>query len=135
MGKYISLEKKIENNKESYYASLGKSNLNWHEGTNDPTPFIKYLLSIILSAYIDFEDRVDLVGIKRTSKEIVLKAISTKLGKFTKNDLIELCPTLGKTTIVKNLNILVEENQITRHGTGKSTFYTRNLWTRNFKKY
>ncbi len=127
VGKYISLEKKIENNKESYYAALGKSNLNWHEGTNDPTPFIKYLLSIILGAYIDFEDRVDLVGIKRTSKEIVLKAISTKLGKFTKNDLIELCPTLGKTTIVKNLNILVEENQITRHGTGKSTFYTRNL--------
>ena len=78
------MEKKIENNKESYYAALGKSNLNWHEGTNDPTPFIKYLLSIILSAYIDFEDRVDLVGIKRTSKDIVFESNFNKTWKIHK---------------------------------------------------
>ena len=35
VGKYISIEKLVENSKESYYASLMKSSVNWHENKND----------------------------------------------------------------------------------------------------
>ena len=48
--KYISLEKKIEKTKDTYYDVLEQSSENWNEGKKDNTPFVKYLLGIILSA-------------------------------------------------------------------------------------
>ena len=57
VGKYISLEAKIAKNKDLYYDELGASQIGWHEGKDDPVPFIKYLLGTILAAYRHFEDR------------------------------------------------------------------------------
>ena len=57
VGKYISLEAKIAKNKDLYYDALSASQDRWHEGEDDPVPFIKYLLGTILAAYRDFEDR------------------------------------------------------------------------------
>ena len=50
MGRYISLERVIEENKERYYETLELSSTGWHEGTNNPWPFINYMLFIIKSA-------------------------------------------------------------------------------------
>ncbi|OUZ17765.1 Fic family protein [Enterococcus cecorum] len=61
IGKYISLESKIEKTKDSYYASLEKSGIGWAENKDNPIPFIKYILKTILAAYIDFEERVNYV--------------------------------------------------------------------------
>ena len=60
VGRYISLEAKIEKTKDVYYDVLQSASVGWHEEMNDPTPLIKYLLGTILSAYRDFEDRVNL---------------------------------------------------------------------------
>lgn len=125
VGKYISLESKIEKNKDLYYDVLQDSDIGWNEGVNDSTPFIKYLLGIILSAYREFEQRIELVGTKRSGEEIVRLAIENKLGKFTKSDMLELCPSLSKATIENSLKKLVELGKIIRHGNGKNTFYTR----------
>ena len=57
VGRYISLEAKIVKNKDLYYEALGASQNRWHEGNDDPVPFIKYLLGTILAAYRDFEDK------------------------------------------------------------------------------
>lgn len=127
VGKYISLESKIEKNKDLYYDALQDSDIGWNDGINDPTPFIKYILGIILSAYRDFEYRIELVGVKRSGEEIVRLAIENKLGKFTKSDMMELCPSLSKATIENVLKKLVELGEIQRHGNGKNTFYTRNI--------
>lgn len=64
VGKYISLEAKIAKNKDLYYDALSQAQTGWHEGTEDPIPFIKYLLGTILAAYRDFEDRFALVETK-----------------------------------------------------------------------
>lgn len=64
VGKYISLEAKISKNKNLYYDTLEKAQQNWHEGTDNPEAFIKYLLGTIISAYRDFEERVDIVSDK-----------------------------------------------------------------------
>ena len=60
VGRYISLEAKIEKTKDVYYDVLQSASVGWHEEMNDPTPLIKYLLGTIISAYRDFEDRVNL---------------------------------------------------------------------------
>lgn len=126
VGKYISLESKIANHKDLYYNALEDSQQGWHTNEDNPEPFIKYLLSTILSAYRDFEDRFNLISDKASSLDIIKKAISGIVGKFNKAKIIELCPSLSLSTVESALRKLVASNEITRHGTGKSIFYTRN---------
>lgn len=127
IGKYISLESKIEKNKEGYYLSLEQSCKFWHENKEDVTPFIKYILRTILAAYIDFEERVDYVDEKIPTIELIRNAVNLKLGKFTKSDIMELVPSVGKATIENMLKTLVDEEYIERHGKGRATFYVKKV--------
>lgn len=125
VGKYISLEAKIAKNKDLYYDSLRESQNGWHEGKEDVVSFIKYLLGIILSAYKDFEDRFSLVETKLSAFETVRRATMNKIGKFTKQDIRELCPSLSISSIEGALRKLVDEGEIKRVGNGKNIHYFR----------
>ncbi len=125
VGKYISLEAKIAQNKDLYYDALGASQDGWHEGEDDPTPFIKYILSTILAAYRDFEDRFAIVEKKLPAIDMVRKATELKIGKFTKQDIIELCPSLSVSSIEGAIRKLVSVGEIKREGTGKNICYYR----------
>lgn len=125
VGKYISLEAKIAKHKDLYYDALGQSQDGWHEGTEDVTPFIKYLLSTILAAYRDFEDRFSIVEEKLPAIEMVRKATLQKIGKFTKQDIRELCPTLSVSSVEGSLRKLIDLGELKREGKGKGTYYYR----------
>ena len=125
VGKYISLEAKIEKHKDLYYDALAASQIGWHEGKDDPVPFIKYLLATILAAYRDFEDRFSLVETKRSALEKVRLAAQNKIGRFTKQDIRELCPSLSVSSIEGALRKMVEFGELRRDGNGKNTFYYR----------
>ena len=125
VGKYISLEAKISKNKDLYYDALYDSQIGWYEDKNDATPFIRYILSTIVSAYNDFEERVELVSNKKTSLDAVRMAINFKLGKFTKSDILELIPSISSTSIERNLKKLCDLREIKKEGVGKSTYYIK----------
>ncbi len=125
VGKYISLEAKIAKHKDLYYDALSASQNGWHEGSDDPVPFIKYLLGTILAAYRDFEDRFALVEVKRSALDMVRLATQYKIGRFTKQDIRELCPSLSISSIEGSLRKLVDNGEIKREGSGKNTFYYR----------
>lgn len=125
VGKYISLEAKIAKNKDLYYAALRQAQEGWHEGTEDAVPFIKYLLGIILSTYRDFEDRFSLVEQKKPALETVRQATLNKIGRFSKQDIRELCPALSVSSIEGALRKLVASGELKREGNGKSTCYYR----------
>ena len=125
VGKYISLEAKIAANKDGYYDALASSQVGWHQGKDDSTAFVKYILATILSAYRDFEDRFRIVEGGTTAIEAVRKAINLKIGKFTKQDIINLCPSLAKSTVELALKTLVNSGEIARQGAGKGTYYIR----------
>lgn len=125
VGKYISLEAKIAKNKDLYYAALRQAQEGWHEGTEDAVPFIKYLLGIILSAYRDFEERFSLVERKKPALETVRQATLSKIGRFSKQDIRELCPALSVSSIEGALRKLVASGELKREGNGKSTCYYR----------
>lgn len=125
VGKYISLEAKIAKNKDLYYNALGQAQTGWHEGKEDVVPFIKYLLGTILAAYKDFEERFALVEVKLPALETVRCATLNKIGRFTKQDIRELCPSLSVSSIEGSLRKLVAEGELKREGTGKSTCYYR----------
>lgn len=126
VGRYVSLEHKIERSKEVYYDVLYSSSQLWHEGRSDPVPFVKYILGIVLAAYRDFEDRVALVDEKLPALELVRRAARKKVGKFTKGEIMELCPAVSRASVENSLKKLVDAGELTRHGTGRTTFYTRN---------
>ena len=125
VGKYISLEAKIAKNKDLYYTSLNDSQHNWHEGTDNKVPFIKYILGTILSAYKDFEERFNLIETKKSALEIVKEATYIKIGKFAKQDIKELCPSLSISSIEGALRKLIALGEINRAGQGKNIYYYR----------
>jgi len=132
VGRYISLEKKIEQTKDTYYDVLGAVSGGWHEGENDYTPFIKYFLSILLNSYRDLEDRVGSVDQKITGYEKVRQVADSTLGKFTKTEVLERAPSYGSSSVEAALKKLVEEGHIKRIGSGRSTAYVRNFFEREF---
>lgn len=125
VGKYISLEAKIAGNKDLYYDALSRAQEGWHEGTEDAVPFIKYLLGTILAAYKDFEDRFSIVEEKMPAIDIVRKVTLNKIGKFTKQDIRELCPALSVSSVEGALRKLVKAGELKREGSGKGTYYVR----------
>ena len=125
VGRYVSLEKKIADLKDLYYDSLNMSQNGWHEGEDDPTPFIKYILKTIIAAYKDFEERIEIIDIKEPAIEQVRAAVYKKIGKFTKSEIMEMCPKLGRASVENSLTALVNEEVLERRGRGRGTYYVR----------
>lgn len=123
VGKYISLEAKIAKNKDEYYAVLEVSQTGWHEQQDDPTAFVKYLLGTIIAAYRDLDERIRIVS--TTSINTVRNAIDSKIGKFTKKEIVELCHSISVSTVERHLKNLVVDGYITKHGSGKNTYYLK----------
>ena len=125
VGKYISLEAKIAKNKDLYYDALNRAQHGWHEGNEDVVPFIKYLLSTILAAYKDFGDRFAIVEEKLPAIDMVRKATLNRIGRFTKQDIREQCPSLSLSSVEGALRKMVAAGELKREGAGKSTCYIR----------
>lgn len=127
VGKYISIEKIIEESKETYYEVLQDSSLNWHENENDYKPFVKYMLGVIISAYRDFEFRVKLVTNPNFSKpDRIREIIKNHIGTITKAELVEMNPDISDTTVQRALADLLKSGEIKKIGGGRYTKYTWN---------
>ena len=127
VGKYISIEKLIENTKESYYGCLQDSSIKWHENENDYEPFVRYMLGVVVAAYRDFSSRVKLITTNGMSKpERVREIIKNTLGTITKTEILERCPDISQVTVQRALADLVESGEIIKIGGGRYTKYTWN---------
>jgi len=113
VGRYISLERIIENTRESYYETLKTSSQNWYEGNHNIIPWITYFLSTMLAAYDDFERRANVVVSGRGSKtEIIVKTIENFIGNFTIGDIEKACPLVSRDMIRHVFKQLREKNKI-----------------------
>ena len=128
VGRYISIEKLIEKTKDRYYDALEAADAGWHEEENDPTAFIRYMLTVILACYTEFEDRVGLMdgpAAFGTAYDVVKKFVEEKVGKFTGAEVVANCPSIGRSSALAALKKLTEEGLILRRGSGKGTYYIR----------
>ncbi|MDR0861846.1 MAG: cell filamentation protein Fic, partial [Oscillospiraceae bacterium] len=124
VGKYISLEKLIENSKDTYYEVLQDGSTDWHDNANDYLPFIRYYLGILQKAYGDFEERVEYLSQKGLSKPERVKAvIDRKIGKVTKAEILQAVPDISKVTVERTLAELVKSGYLVKIGAGRSTAY------------
>ena len=127
VGKYISIEKLIEQTKETYYEALQNSSALWHEDKNDYLPFVQYTLGVIVAAYRDFSARVKRMATRNLSKpERIREIIQTTLGRITKAEILEKCPDISQVTVQRTLNELVTKGEILKIGGGRYTAYMWN---------
>ena len=126
VGKYVSIERAIEESKTTYYEALQVSSAGWNEGENDYEPFTRYLLGVILAACKDLEARVVNVEADGTSKAQRVEAVFDKrLGKISKADIAEECPDISKSTIERTLSALLNDGKIRKVGAGPATAYVK----------
>ncbi len=128
VGKYISIEKMIEQSKETYYETLQQSSAGWHENENDYAPFTRYILGIIVAAYREFSSRVQLLITKGLSKpDRIRELIKGTIGKITKAEIMERCPDISQATVQRALIDLQKKGEIIKLSGGRYTAY---IWNR-----
>ncbi len=119
VGRYISIERIIEQNKERYYETLEQSSLGWHEGKHDPWPYINYVLSVLKMAYREFEERVGQIKSPRGAKtELIQSAVNSYEREFTVNDLERACPGISRDMIRRVLRDLQKAGRVECLGRG-----------------
>ncbi len=124
VGKYISIEKFIEETKETYYESLEKSSINWLNNKNNYSYFVEYYLGIILSAYREFSSRVDYITNKKmTAIDRICFLFTKSVSPINKSYLMEKCPDISETTIERSLNTLLNDQKIKKISGGRFTEY------------
>lgn len=128
VGKYISIEKVIEQSKETYYETLYQSSAGWHENENDYAPFVRYLLGTIVAAYRESSSRVQLLVTSGLSKpDRIRELIKNTLGKITKTEIMEKFPDISQATVQRTLIELQKNNEIIKLSGGRYTAY---IWNR-----
>ena len=127
IGKYISIEKIIEDTKDSYYEVLEKSSINWHDNQNDYSYFIEYYLGVLLNAYKELDSRVNIIqNQKLLAYDRIINVFKENIIPIDKAFIMNNLPDLSETTIERNLNILLKENKITKLVGGRYTKYKWN---------
>ncbi len=127
IGKYISLEKMINEYKFNYYESLQSSQLGWHENKSNYQPFIVFTFQIIYECYKKINERfLIMTSNKMSKKEIIEETIKQSLVPVSKEEIHSLFPDISITTIEAQLSNLQKLNKITKIGTFKNAKYLYN---------
>jgi Fic family protein len=119
VGRYISLERIIEESKARYYETLQESSRGWHEGKHNPWPYIGYLLYTLKLAYKEFEERAGQLKSPRGGKtELIMTAVRGLPRRFTLVDVEGLCPGVSRDMIRKVLKDMQKQQEVSCAGRG-----------------
>jgi len=121
VGRYISLERIVEESKDSYYDTLALSSRDWHEGSHSLMPWWEYFLGMLIAAYEEFESRVGMISAGRGAKSaLVRRMVERFVGDFTISDLANLCPNVSRDMIRTVLEQMREERRVECLGQGRA---------------
>ncbi len=123
VGRYISLERLVEDTKEDYYAVLARCSQGWHKGKHDMVPWWNYLLSIIKQAYDEFAQQVEATGRSMGKGNLVRHLVDQQVGPFTLGELHAQCPSVSIQLVKKTLSALKEEGRVRVQGRGRGAWW------------
>jgi Fic family protein len=120
VARYVSIEQRIFESKNGYYASLYASQRRWHEGEHDVWPWISYLTRILAGTYEDFELRVAGADVSSGSKQDRVRTyiLDQAPTVFRRRDAARALPGISLATIRLVLNELREAGKIRPEGSG-----------------
>lgn len=126
VGRYISIERLIEESKETYYEALRMSSEGWHEGRHRLKPWWEYSLGIMIRAYREFEERVGTITRARGAKTTLIEQAIERLPlTFSISDLERACPSVSRDMIRVVLNRLRKEGRLLCKGTGRKALWEK----------
>lgn len=126
VGRFISLERVVEESKETYYEALGLSSRDWHEGRHDPHPWLDYFWGVLLRAYAEFTERVGDLNQRSGSKAALVRAaVGRMTGAFALADVQAECPGVSLPTIKRELGAMRDEGLIMLQGRGRGARWRR----------
>ena len=124
-GRYISLERTIEESKATYYESLGASDVGWHEGKHDSSTFIEYIFGVALSAYKELEESTSLNFAKGAKRIMIEEAVAAMPQTFRHADVAARLPLLKDKTIRASLQKLKADGKIVSEGRGPAAYWRK----------
>jgi len=128
VGRYISLERIMEQTRKTYYAALRRSGEHWDVGQHDLTPWHQHSLGVLVYAYREFEERV---GELDTAPGAEDRAAWLTVGTFrpgqtfTIAELERACPGVNRATIRRVLREMRAQGQVKCLGTGRAAQWQR----------
>ena len=126
VGRYISLEQRINETRDEYYEALRKSSEKWHDNKNDYNPFAEYFLRVLRECYSELDSRlVTVEGKKLTKAQRVERLVVSSKEPVSKKEICDRLPDVSPTTVEATLAKLVREKVIEKQGQGRSTKYIR----------
>ena len=121
VGRFISLERIIEQNKERYYETLKLSSEGWHEGKHDPWHYINFVCFVVKSAYQEFEERLGKMPQPRGEKTVMIHdAINKYSGAFSVSDILHKCPGVSIDMVRKALKDMQTQGHVECIGLGRN---------------
>lgn len=120
VGKYISLEKLIENTKEDYYQVLAESSVGWHEGRHQLQPWWNYQLTILKSSYQELKERVELSDQGDSQSALIRQCVLSLQTPFSISEIQNINPSVNRELIKKVLLKLRIEKIIIPIGKGRA---------------
>lgn len=126
VGRYVSLERIIEESKETYYEALEKSSTGWHEGRHDPLPWLRYFWGILTAAYREFELRVEAVRESPGAKTaLVAQAVRKRFKAFGISDIEAECPGVSRDMVRHVLRQMRDRGEVAVVGKGRGAKWIR----------
>jgi Fic family protein len=127
VARYVSLEQRIFESKNTYYKTLYDSQRNWHKDEHDVWPWITYLARILASAYADFEQKVAAAGKHSGNKQERVRdyILNEAPARFRRRDVERALPGISLATIRLVLTELRDSGQIKAEGSGAGAHWTR----------
>lgn len=123
VGKYISLEGKIECTKQTYYEVLRESSAGWAVRENDYLPFVTYFLGIVLSCYRELDEKLSIVNASNSNEDLIRNCLAKAIVPISKREIERSCPMLSTRTIERTLQKMVKEGAVLKIGAARATCY------------
>ncbi|OGQ84507.1 MAG: hypothetical protein A2289_14730 [Deltaproteobacteria bacterium RIFOXYA12_FULL_58_15] len=126
VGRYISIERVVEQTKDEYYATLQQSSSGWHEGQHDLLPWLTYFLSTLRLVHREFEERASRSRPERGAKtDLVESVLETVDQPFGIADIERLCPSVGRDMIRRVMNRWRKMGKLEMLGRGRDARWRR----------
>jgi Fic family protein len=120
VGKFVSLERLVEDGREDYYRVLGTCSRNWAEGRNEIVPWWNFFLTIVRRAYAEFSERIERSTSRGNKSELARQIALAQMGPFTLGDLRAMVPSASVQLLKKVLAALKKEGAMKVTGHGRS---------------
>jgi Fic family protein len=126
VGRFVSLERLVDDTRETYYEALGAAGRGWHEDEHDIGPWLRYFLGILTAAYRELQGSVGAVAGRGSKREAIRRFIDHSIAEeFTVAEVRKAVPAASQSYISKTLAQLRDEGAIEPVGVGRNARWRR----------